>query len=190
MTSRSYFATAGSSLLLLSFSSLSCMQKSPSGFDEVPARAAFGEDKARDEDKDSSSDSGALPDFPDPDLLDGGEAVDGDDDGGSAAPEGDDDDGGEEAKATVHADGCGDGEMQFEGKCTSKAVVKKILDKRDKAAVEEVFKAPKGAPKARAYGALLEHQVAQVEKTEDDLDEILEILREEKKKKDSAKEAP
>jgi hypothetical protein len=106
----------------------------------------------------------------------------------AAADDGGDDDGDEakeddtEGPATV-PDGCALEEMKFEGKCTGKDEVQRILDRREREAMSKYQTAKRPQEAANAAHDLLEQQVAQVEKTEDDLDEILEILREEKKRK-------
>lgn len=76
---------------------------------------------------------------------------------------------------------CPTGEMDFEGKCVNKERVDKILDKRKKAALDKVKTAKKPKQTADAAYDLLEQQTAQVDKVEDDLDEIIEQLKEEKR---------
>ena len=82
---------------------------------------------------------------------------------------------------------CPTGEMGFEGLCTHKDEVEKVLDKRKKIALDRVQSAKKPQQTADAAYDLLEQNTAQVDKMEDDLDEIIEQLKEEKKAEEMGK---
>lgn len=79
---------------------------------------------------------------------------------------------------------CSLGSMVFEGKCHDKQKVKKIVEEREKKALAKVKKA-KPEETADAARELLEQQIVQIDKAEDDLDEIIEQLREEKNLRDA-----
>jgi hypothetical protein len=79
---------------------------------------------------------------------------------------------------------CPTGEMDFEGKCVNKIKVDKVLDKRKKKALDRVKAAKKPKQTADASYDLLEQNTAQVDKMEDDLDEIIEQLQQEKKEEE------
>lgn len=74
-------------------------------------------------------------------------------------------------------DGCAVGAMPFEGKCVNKGKIDRILERRERKALKRVQKAHKPQQMADAAGELIEQQIAQMGKAEDDLDEILEQLR-------------
>lgn len=76
---------------------------------------------------------------------------------------------------------CPDGQMGFEGSCVDKTKVDRIIDTRKKKALDRVKAAKQGKQTADATYDLLEQQTAQVDKVEDDLDEIIEQLKEEKR---------
>lgn len=77
---------------------------------------------------------------------------------------------------------CPGGQMEFEGRCEAKEKVAQIVEEREKAALENVKKAKEAGDVAEAQNDLLEQQVAQMEKAEDDLDEIIELLEEEQER--------
>jgi len=174
MRSRSYFAIVLSSFLLASVSCLSQAQKADS-----KSESKF--DRAKDEKKEEhqpqfeSTSEDAKPvsgddDTKGPDAVDTGtdDADDADDDA---------DNGGEEP--TYLRDGCSRGLMMFEGVCTSKDKVDQILDRRSREALEKLQTAKKPKQSAEAAGYLIEQNIAQMDKAEDDLEEIIEQLKEE-----------
>jgi len=171
MRLRSYYAIAGSSFLLLS---ISCLSQSPKPEDPpdrlVEAVADAKADKKADAKTDEKADAKA-------DEGDSGEGV-GTDDGGGPPPD---------AAGTKLSDGCDREEMPFEGVCTPKDQVQKVLDIRKDVALEKYQKAERPQQAAQAGHELLEQQIAQGDKMEDDLDEIIEVLRDEKRKKDGPK---
>jgi hypothetical protein len=170
MKSRSYSAVASSSLLLLS---ISCLVPKDDKHEDVTQVSIV----------DASMDEGKADDgFEEPH----GDKQSGHEIENSGAQ---DETGGEEA-VPPHRDGCGADEMLFEGECRPKEKVKKVLDEREREALEKYHKAAKLQQAAEAAHELLEQQVAQVEKAEDDLDEILEILREEQKREGAEKGGP
>lgn len=185
MRSRSYYAIAGSSLLLLT---IACQ---PNGkrdakrvdptvkviqTDPIPedVHDPTGDEKKAGDEK-GDGDSG------EPHGTDGGEegtsghpaAAD----GGDAPPEPEDGKG---------KDGCRKGHMPFEGKCVSKDRVGKILEKREEEALAKVHDAKKPKQTAQASYDLIEQQTQQIEKVEDDLDEIIEQLEKEREAKEKA----
>ena len=185
MRSRSYYAIAGSSFLLLS---ISCMTQSKKPEDRpdrmvegiADAVDAKADDKKADDKKaEDPGDDGGWEPHGHPEALDSGEAASSDE-GGAAPP---DATGGLEPQI----DGCALEAMQFEGKCTPKDKVEKILDRRERIALDKYQKAKKPQQAAEAAHDLLEQQVAQSGKMEDDLDEILEVLRKEKRQKGGSK---
>lgn len=94
---------------------------------------------------------------------------------------------GADASAPPTKDGCKRGHMKFEGKCLSKERVSKILETRDEAVKEKVQTAKDPKEQAEASYDLLEQQIAHMDKTEDDLDEILEQLRLEQLEREAKK---
>lgn len=82
---------------------------------------------------------------------------------------------------------CGIGEMLFEGKCLPKETVNRILEEREQKALAKLKMAKEAPQQAKAVQELLEQQVVQVSKNEDDLDEIIEMLKEENKQLDKQK---
>lgn len=101
-----------------------------------------------------------------------------------------DESGGAPSKDTFtleHHDGCGDEEMRFEGKCYPKKSVKDVLEMREAEAIRKVQEADEPVKAAKAANQLLEQQINQAAKAEDDLDEILEMLKEKDRKRDSSK---
>lgn len=188
MRSKSYSAIVHSSFLLLSISCMSQGHQADNKTSPAPT-ASFDttEDAKTGEDMPPEDNGEEIPDAP--------EAAD--DGGGEGAPEATEDSGGHDPlTAGAHKrpkDGCATGEMRFEGVCTDKDRVKKIVDKREEKALQKVQQATKPEQAANAAHELLEQQIAQVDKAEDDLDEIIEQLKEEKKRKAMAKkkeEAP
>lgn len=178
MKSRSYSAVASSSLLLLSISCLAPKDDKHEDVTQVSVVDAGVDDgKADEKAEEAKADDGS--EEPHEDEQSSHEAED------SGAQ---DETGGETAPAP--RDGCGADEMHFEGECRPKEKIKKVLDEREREALEKYHKAAKPQQAAEAAHELLEQQVAQVEKAEDDLDEILEILREEQKRDDAKKERP
>lgn len=89
--------------------------------------------------------------------------------------------------APLRDDGCVDGEMPFEGSCRPKEEVQKVLRRREREALAKVQQARRPGQAAEAANDLLEQQISQAAKSEDDLDEIIEMLREEKRAKAEAK---
>jgi len=83
------------------------------------------------------------------------------------------------SKRRKKKDGCYAGQMQFEGRCCDKSEVDKILEQREREALVKVQTAKKPGQTADAAHELLEQQIAQMDKAEDDLDEIIEQLKEE-----------
>lgn len=170
MRSRSYYAVASSSLLLLS---ISCSPQNRKPKDAAPARVVERLDDVKSEAKADEKkaevvvDEASLP----PDADAGAEEQD---DTGATESEG---------ASDIHADGCADAEMKFEGKCAAKNEVSKILDRREQEALDKYRTAKKPIQAAEAANEFLEQQVAKIDKTEDDLDEIIEMLREEDKKR-------
>jgi len=75
-------------------------------------------------------------------------------------------------------DGCHKGSMRFEGKCMDKEHVGEILDGRDKGIKAKVHNATNPKQQADAAYEFLEQEIAQMDKTEDDLDELIEQLKE------------
>lgn len=73
---------------------------------------------------------------------------------------------------------CPKGSMLFEGECTHKDKVGKIVDRRKKKAKAKIYSA---APSASGEAAndLLQSAIVQMEKSEDNLDEMIEQLKEE-----------
>jgi len=179
MTSKSYYTIAGSSFLLLMIGcpTLDSKRDEPL-YDVVGADAKAADAKKADslpEHHNTSTDDDAGVE-PEPEPLDTGDTGD---TGDVGAPVG--------LKGT---DGCHKGEMPFEGICLPKDHVGKILDKREAQVMEKVMGAntPKQAGQA-AYD-LIEHQAQQMDKVEDDLDEIIQQLEREqdaKKKPDDGK---
>ena len=95
------------------------------------------------------------------------------------------DDGGYQEPATDGAhDGCEKGQMIFEGDCMAKDAVQEILDERGREAVIKVRKARKPKEQAQAAHELIEQQIYQMDKTGDDLDEIIEQLRQENREQE------
>lgn len=82
-----------------------------------------------------------------------------------------------------HHDGCDDEEMRFEGKCYPKKAVKDVVEQREADALQDVQNADDPAKAAKATNVFLEQQINQAAKTEDDLDEILEILKEDERRR-------
>jgi hypothetical protein len=174
MRSRSYYAIAGSSFLLLT---ISCMTQGtkveekkadvrPTG-ETVPVGSEAGDEG--DVKKDIAFDDTGSPFHGMLPVGDTGEAV---------------------AQLPDHIQQmvdeppdmvCPTGEMDFEGKCVNKEEVDKVLHKRKKIALDKVKTAKRPKQTADASYDLLEQQTAQVDKVEDDLDEIIEQLKEEKK---------
>lgn len=203
MKSRSYCAIVGSSLLLLSVSCTSQSSKSAEQAASLaPPRGDVGSsstDESSTAAEEHHGDGGDEKADAKADTFGRGVSVAkarqlGSEGAGAASEEGGTGDEGSEGapgeERRLSADGCADGEMQFEGACRSKEKVKKILDKRKREAMDSYRKAKRPEEAAQAAHDLLEQQVAQVEKTEDDLDEILEMLREEQKKGAPEKEGP
>ena len=176
MRSRSYYAIAGSSLSLLIFSCL--VSKADDRKADAKADA-----KADDRKEDAKED---VP------GTDTGEELHG-------FPEAGDDDGGDEAGASETgapmpksgagtslkgADGCRKGQMPFDGICLSKDRVSEILDQRGAEALAKVKNANQPQQTAEAAYDLIEQQTYQVDKVEDDLDEIIEQLKQENAERD------
>lgn len=76
---------------------------------------------------------------------------------------------------------CSKGEMVFEGECLHKDNVEELLEKREQEALRRVKMAEHPEQVADAAHDLLEKQILQVDKAEDDLDEILEDLKNEQR---------
>lgn len=197
MRSKSYYATVvGSSFLLLLISCLSSQSTKVDERDSPTAAAVV-----------ASSDDGDKPEDAYEDEAGAGLA--GMSSGGESGeelfgfPEAADDDGGsveatttgeeplptasKKKKKRKQKDGCYLGSMRFEGKCLDKRKVSKILDERSLAAMAKVQKAHKPEQVADAAYDLIEQQIAQMDKTEDDLDEMIEQLQDEKREEAQAK---
>lgn len=96
------------------------------------------------------------------------------------------DDGGASEYETDGAnDGCGRGEMVFEGSCVSKQRVSEILEERETQAVAKVKTAKRPQEQAQAATELIEQQMYQIDKHADDFDEIIEQLKQEKLEKEA-----
>ena len=80
-------------------------------------------------------------------------------------------------------DGCLEGQMPFEGQCTDKKEVERVLEVRAKRAKKKMKKARGVKEKAKAVNDMLEQQIQQVDKAEDDLDEIIDQLEREREEK-------
>ena len=102
---------------------------------------------------------------------------------GDGDGDGEDDSGPEPGPSSKGKDGCRRGQMRFDGKCMSKDRVSKILDKRGAAAREKVKNAKKPQQTAEASYDMIKQQTQQMGKVEDDLDEIIEQLEREKAEK-------
>ena len=76
-----------------------------------------------------------------------------------------------EGEPLRHVDGCADEEMRFEGRCYPKKAVKDVLEVREAEAIREVQEADEPVKQAKAAHSLLEQQISQVDKAEDDLDD-------------------
>lgn len=188
MRSRSYYAIAVSSFLLLTTSCFAQKAKQDDPGErptvDVPIDVRPDEKKADEKKADVKED-------PPPD-----ETGDGPEDtsGHPAAADGGDETGDDgETGAAVGTspshkgkDGCHPGQMRFDGKCLSKDRVAKILDRREEEALAKVKHANKPKQVADAAYELIEQQTQQVEKVEDDLDEIIEQLKQEKAQKEKA----
>ena len=173
MRSRSYSVAVGSSLLLLPL--LACPAFPERNREEAPRFPAVGE---------GTKDAGT------PDVGDWQEKVDRS--SGKAPPT----EGAAHVSRNLASEGkkapldpkeCPQGEMLFEGACTPKDEVSKILAMRERQALEKYRKAKEPKEAAKAAQELLEQQVVQVGKTEDDLDEIIGMLQEEQKKEEEEK---
>jgi hypothetical protein len=187
MRSRSYYAIAGSSFLLLTIACTTQTAKPDAKRADPVVQADAKADTKHDEKKAEDSkgwhgirpinmvgipgdDGGELHGFPEA-ADDGGEGTGG-------HPEAAD--GGEvEPPRPKGKDGCREGHMRFDGKCMSKDRVSKILDKRADEAMAKVKEATKPKETAQASHDLIEQQIYQMDKAEDDLDEIIEQLQRE-----------
>jgi len=147
MTSRSYYAIAGSSFLLLSL--ISCDEGKKDDRRDSPNRQV----SLAQEGDNAPEVVSEIADLP------------------SHLPTA--------SVPTSKHDGCFVGELQFEGRCVDKKRVSEIVEKREAYAIEKVKKAKRPEQKALATHDLLEQQIVQADKVEDDLDEIIEQLEEE-----------
>ena len=173
MKSRSYCEIAIGSLLLLAGCPNSSDSKDGTTAGEESVVSVRKEDRKADEKKADV-----------PSTTAGFGTAGGDDAGGdSGEPEGET---GHEplSTSTGAQDGCEDGEI-FEDHCMPKEKVSEILKERDREAVAKVQQATKPSDRIKAASELLEQQIYQVDKTEDDLDEIIEQLRQEKLEKEN-----
>lgn len=183
MRSRSYSAIVLSSFLL---TTISCLSKAPSS-DEESAVSAEAKSVRLDSKKDDAKEEAQeeIPEAADENATEGfeeglEEGLDtmGAEREGEEAPEF------EEPKPK--RDGCIKGAMRFEGRCLPKDKVDYILHNRKRKALKRVQQAQKPDDAALAAHDLLEQQIAQVDKAEDDLDEIIEELKEEQKRDQQA----
>ena len=174
MRSRSYYAIAGSSCLLLL---LACSSHSAEKTDErvdptivaVPEKQDEKKAEARPDEGRAGRDEGPVP------SIDTGAHTGEEPDGDPELPTA--------PSSKPRLDGCKKGEMRFDGKCLSKKRVEKILEKRDEEVKQKVQDAKNPQQQANAAHDLLQQQIVQMEKTEDDLDEITVQLKEENAKK-------
>lgn len=164
MRSRSYSAIVLSSLLL---TAISCFaQQAPASEDWEGRDSGYHKEEPKEEA------NGDLPEA----TEDGGGGEDsgfdeaGGLDGGAALPEGD-------------QDVCLKGSMVFEGRCISKTEVERLLEHREQQALKRVQQAKMPHDVADAAHDLLEKQIAQVDKAEDDLDEIIAELKKENRER-------
>lgn|GEM_PF-5331708 len=182
MRSRRCFATAVSSLLLLA---IACEGAEPRDA-TVPARAAGGGEVEHKEPPpppvpgappSEAPEQTGVEDDPPPENADPG-----------SPPE----DGVSKTKRPERGrDGCRLGEMRFEGECWSKKYVKMLLKRREQEALEKVQKARDVADAAQGARDLLEQKTVQMDKVEDDLDEILdEFRRQQEEEKNKKEEGP
>jgi hypothetical protein len=75
---------------------------------------------------------------------------------------------------------CGENEMSVHGICYSKEHLAKLQDEQDEI-IKFKYQSARGAgEKAQAAHALLEQQIEQLERTEDDLQEIIQIIEDKK----------
>lgn len=181
MRSRSYYAIAASSLLLLLTACPAGDAKSDG--DDRKTASAKADDRVEhkaDEAKDAA-DSGTLEGDsgePPPEGEDTGEHEDDGEDEGDGVPL--------TAGTSGRKHDCEPGSMPFEGKCTPKDRIAEIVEQREDDALMRVQTAKKPDQTAEAVHDLLEQQIYQVGKAEDDLDEIIEQLRREKEEKQLA----
>lgn len=75
---------------------------------------------------------------------------------------------------------CPDGQMLFEGACTAKTEVGVVLEQRDDAIILDLQEPASAVEEVDAQHQLIEQQIVQVDKTADDLDEIIHDLQREK----------
>jgi len=182
MRSRSYSAIVHSSLLLFS---ISCLSQSPKEDGAaLPDRfvVLVEEDLQKNDEKHvevQSFETGSS----EAEAVNDGEEEEGEGEGvegtGGEDPVSEKAGGGVSSKKR-----CPFGSMVFEGKCHDKQKVKEIVEEREKNALVKVKKA-KPEETADAARELLEQQIVQIDKAEDDLDEIIEQLREEKNLRDA-----
>lgn len=184
MRSKSYYATVvGSSFLLLIACTTQCAK--PEHRADPALVAAEKQDEKQDEKKADEKKAetkgvhgygSVITTGP---MEDGGDETGGESHGDTPAMG----DGGPRSTHKKTKDGCRPGAMRFEGKCLNKRKVQKILDKRDEEIKKKVQDATNAQQQADAAHDFLEQQIAQMDKTEDDLDEIIEQLKEENAKK-------
>jgi len=186
MRSRSCYATAASSgrlwvPLLFCVACLGQDGKQDDGRaaarDRTHAADVGTDEHKADEKRDEKKADEKIPPEHGPDAADGGEET-GDADTGSAE---------ETGGPELADDGCELGEMVFEGRCTSKERVSKLLDGRKAEALERVQLASKPKQAVDSAYDLIEQQTYQMDKVEDDLDEIIEQL---KREQEQAKHVP
>jgi hypothetical protein len=190
MRSKSYYAIAGSSILLLTLGCLSNSAKKPDRrADPAVAAASAKADQKKDEKKaEDKADDGGFG------YGDGEETGTANAEAGAVPPDASGETGeepfgepesldGPPPSTKPRHDGCKKGAMKFEGKCLNKDRVEKILEKRDEEVKQRVYDAKSPQQQADAAHDLLEQQIAQMDKTEDDLDEIIQQLQEENAKK-------
>jgi len=82
---------------------------------------------------------------------------------------------------------CPEGHLWFDGRCTPKKTMKKALEKKDDEVLAKVKNPGDVRDSSDASTALIEQQIVQARKSEDDLDEIIRILEQ---RQDKGAEAP
>lgn len=183
MTSRSYYALAGSSFLLLM---LACPSSSTHRADRrVDPSIVAGPEKRDDKKAGAKKDDDWGPDEDETAGMAEPGAPAAADDGGETGEEpfGHKESLDRPPTSKPRADGCKKGRMKFEGKCRSKERVAKVLENRGEEIKRKLRNASTAQQQADAAHDLLEQQIAQMEVTEDNLDEIIRQLEQENAKR-------